>query len=915
MVPTPGRAGCFGATHRRRLGLLWVLLCLPLWTGCDGCRPGLRDPRAANEEVPESDEFTFRGPKPLPLGGSPAQSGIKPGHWFTIGETITSNRDDQRGMLRHRVGGVPGAGREESVDGLVSGQALPPPERSLAWLPLMSERPALLPKQRTKRFDSRLLATSDPLAPLTSRAFLMGQFATGSASSLVETGRAPVNRLVPEEYFFIVLTTRPEKFSLLDSADWVRPRIDSDFSGQIDRRNYRLVFVQPDDWLPLPETMLDWTSTAVVLWDDVEPGELTPEQTRALIDWVHFGGRLLVNGPAMGIALTREGFGTLLPQQIVASEELKPEAVAELLRGWSVPADETRGLPGDDSTERQVQLAQRRESRLATAGPLASDASAVVGTGDLVLQKRSGRGQVVLTRFDLTSDWLVRWRSRDSFINAALLGRPPRRYSKAVMTEDYLGGPQWQLSYPSLGPAVTPDASHNTGLRLLARDARLPIAPAAEPAAGEADPDPAPGNAPGRAAGEVAAATEVTSAAATEFAIHPTQGLGGWRDDSDLAVVTLAALRAESGVTIPTRDFVLRGLAAYLFVLVPLNFVVFRLLGRVEWAWFAVPVIGLIGAAWIARGANLDIGFARSQTEIAVIEAHADYPRAHAARFVAIYNSLSRRYDFGFDSPDAAAAPIGVLGQVAVDREESAEATLRFGYGEGPTLAGVGVASNRTRIFHVEQMIDLGGAIGLESDLQWLRNAGRFDLTDAIVVAKEESGQVRFAAAGTLAAGGRTRLRWNDGPLPAAGGDSETGAARLLGLLADPTLLPNGAMRLVARCGQDLPGMTVTPESAQNSRSAVLVAHLRYPAPVPPVGDENLPPELPPQELSGAEPVDPLDAPEPPLPAESPAPAELATPIDPEAPAEPVAPADPAVPRDPAGPVQPPDPASPPGTP
>lgn len=885
---------------------------MPLWAGCDGCRPGLRDPQAASEEVPEADEFTFRGPKPLPLGGSPAQSGIKPGHWFTIGETITSNRDDQRGVLRHRVGGVPGGERDASVDSLVTGQALPPPERSLAWLPLVSERPALLPKQRTKRFDSRLLATSDPLAPPASRAFLMGQFATGSASSLVETGRAPVNRLGPEEYFFVVLTTRPEKFSILDSADWVRPRIDSDFSGPIDRRNYRLVFVRPDDWLPLPETMLDWTSTAVVLWDDVEPSELTPEQSRALIDWVHFGGRLLVNGPAMGIELTRESLGPLLPQQIVASEELEPEAVAELIRRWSVPADEARGLAGDDSTERQVQLAQRRESRLATAGPLASDAIAVVGTGDLVLQKRAGRGQVVLTRFDITSDWLVRWRSRDSFINAALLGRPPRQYSKAVTTEEYLGGPQWQLSYPSLGLAVMADASHNTGLRLLARDARLPVARDTEPTTEAA----ASGTQPNGGTAEADSPD-----APPEFDAHPSQGIGGWRDDSDLAAVTLAALRAESGVTIPTRDFVLRGLAAYLFVLVPLNFVVFRLLGRVEWAWFAVPVIGLIGAAWIARGANLDIGFARSQTEIAVIEAHADYPRAHATRFVAIYNSLSRRYDFRFDSPDAAAAPIGILGQVPVDREESVEATLQFGYSEGPTLAGVGVASNRTRMFHIEQMIDLGGAVGLESDPEWLRNASRFDLTDAVLVAKDDSGQVRFAAAGTLAAGGRTRLRWSDGPLPAAASDSEAGATRLLGLLADPAPLPHGSMRLVARCEQDLPGMTVTPESAQTSHSAVFVAHLRYPATVPPVGDKNLPPEVPPEELSSAEPVDPLDPPDPPAPAEPPAPterpapAEAAPSTETAAPADPAPPADAAVPSDSAASDPPPNPATPPATP
>lgn len=891
------------------------MLCLPLWAGCDGCRPGLRDPQAAGD-TPPADEFTFRGPKPLPLGGSPAQSGIKPGHWFTIGETITSNRDDQRGVLRHRVGGVPGSNSEASVDEVVAGRVMPPPDRSMAWLPLVSERPALLPKQRTKRFDSRLLATSDALAAPTSGAFLMGQFATGSASSLVETGRVPVNRLLPEEYFFVVLTTRPEKFAILESADWVRSRIDAEFSGQLDRRNYRLVFMRPDDWLPLPETVLDWTSTAVVLWDDVDPATLTSEQSRALIDWVHFGGRLLVNGPAMGLELTRDRLGTLLPQQVVASEELEPESVAELIRGWSVAADETRGQLGDDTTERQVRLAQRRESRVATAGPLANDAIAVVGTGDLVLQKRSGRGQVVLTRFDITSDWLVQWRSRDSFINAALLGRPPRQYSKSATSDD-LGEKRWQLRYPSLEMADAADASHNTGLRLLARDARLPVASlepeqATDPATGSVT-SPATSPATGPKAGpardasvsQPEPAADGSTAALPEFASHPIQGIGGWRDDSDLAAVTIGALRSESGVNIPSREFVIRGLAVYLFVLVPLNFVVFRLLGRVEWAWFAVPVIGLAGAAWIARGANLDIGFARSQTEIAIVEAHADYPRAHISRFVAIYNSLSRRYDFRFDSPDAVAAPIGVLGQVGVDREESDEATLRFGYGEGPILAGVGVASNRTRMFHVEQMIDLGGAIGLEPDQEWLRNDSRFELTDAIVVAKGDAGQIRFAQLGGLSAGGRTRLRWNDDAPATGASDAETGAARLLGLLADPAPLSDGSMRLIARCEQLLPGMTVTPESAQNSHSAVVVVHLRHPAAVPPVGDENLPPEVTREELLPAEPADPADPSAPAVPTIPVDPTAADEPTPPSEPAEPIVPAEPTEPAEPDEPTTP----------
>ena len=86
-------------------------------------------------------------------------------------------------------------------------------------------------------------------------------------------------------------------------------------------------------------------------------------------------------------------------------------------------------------------------------------------------------------------------------------------------------------------------------------------------------------------------------------------------------------------------------LALYLIVLVPVNWVVFRLLGRVEWAWIATPIIALGGMVMVVKLAQLDIGFARSQTELAVLEMQAGYPRGHLTRYTALYTSLSTTYD------------------------------------------------------------------------------------------------------------------------------------------------------------------------------------------------------------------------------------------------------------------------------
>ena len=48
--------------------------------------------------------------------------------------------------------------------------------------------------------------------------------------------------------------------------------------------------------------------------------------------------------------------------------------------------------------------------------------------------------------------------------------------------------------------------------------------------------------------------------------------------------------------------------------------------------------------------AQLNIGFARAQNEIAVVEIQGDYPRAHVARYTALYTSLVTGYGFRFET-------------------------------------------------------------------------------------------------------------------------------------------------------------------------------------------------------------------------------------------------------------------------
>jgi hypothetical protein len=697
-------------------------------------------------------------------------------------------------------------------------------------VPLLSERPAVLPQMRTKRFDARLLAGLPRSVNRNTQALLGGQFLSGTQAASLDTGQRPASMLQPQEYFFIVLTNRPERFSSLQNADWIRPPVDeSEISTEV-FSNYRLVVPKADGLLTLPETMFDWTSTAVLLWDDLDPAALTAEQTRAVIDWVHFGGRLIINGTGAGIELTRSKLGPLMPMEIQGNGELDAASVTELLEKWSVA--------GDTTTQQQSAIARERSARLLVDGQVHPDAVSIRDTTDLLLKRQVGSGQVILSRFDLTSDWMLGWRSRDSFFNAAILSRPGRRY---VTIDDVVQQRFADEKLPRIADAFT-----NSGLRFIARDGRLVQALTSSDVASPSKTVPAQVASQPNESAKIAPLAESKPTIpgvyqGSEFTAHPVAGMGSWRDDSDAAIVTLATLRSQSGVAIPPRQFVVTALAIYLAVLVPLNYIFFRVLGRLEWAWLAVPVIGLGGAAWIARGASLDVGFARSRTEIAIVEMQPEYSRGHATRFISIYNSLSRRYDFTFDSPDAAAAPIGILGQVKVGEEEREPVTLRYGFADGPILSGVSVASNRTRIFHAEQIIEMGGSVQLRDDS--LRNNTQFDLLDCWAIRRDEKGTFEVANAGTCNAGGRVRVRWTTSGSVDFPNDLPLDLHRLmLPMLAGETL-PPGATRLVARCEMPLPGLMISPDMAQQTFGTVVIVHLSRPIVDVPSGDVNLLPD------------------------------------------------------------------------
>ncbi|TWU60645.1 hypothetical protein Poly51_09250 [Rubripirellula tenax] len=769
------------------------MLFVPLIVGCEGCR---RDPLAdkdkSEEEIPV-DAFTTLSPDPFPSagllseGGAPAGRAVKPGHWITSSISIRSNQDDSRGEMvsRAEAGGVNfNTGESSSRDAAVS---------------IPNSRPVVLPKGQMRRFDYRILLPTTGGGDR-NRCVMGGKFIPSDRAVSIEIPPMPFVAMEPEEYFMVVLTNRPERFTKIRKADWIKP-FRSEFDFPINGANYRVIIASTTDILPLAETMLDWTNTAVVIWDDVGDDVLTPDQRTAMSDWIRFGGQLIINGPDASDAVARGSLSDVLAFKPTGNVELDIAAGETLLTQWQVPTDA--------STAQQIALLKAKSGRVGVAGPVVDGAAALKDSAGLVVRRQMGRGLVTQTRFDLTSDWIVDWESYDSFFNNAILNRPHRNYSRAGT--DAETGVDSVRQFHIANGSSSAEASMNTTFRIASRDALLR-------ATGGFEPDQTPAHSRDE--------SESTSKLAAIDAYTRTDGatgIGGWKDTSDLISVCDTVLRSESGIEIPPSALVVRSLGYYLLILVPLNFIVFRLMGRLEYAWLAVPFIAIGGAVWVARAARLDIGFARSQTELALLEIQPNYPRAHLTRVDAIYNSLSSTYRFNFSAIDGCAAPM----RNGLSPSGSGTPMFNTSFNEGPSLTGFSVGSNQVRMLHAEQIVDVGGAIEIDSDGK-LVNGTSLEISDAFVVEKSEDGFVRVAVVGLVGPSAQIGIRFRDSSEVNVSDELPMQTAKLIRRLAAPSAMPNGETRLVGRVGAAIDGMNVLPKANQVTAQTIVLAYLRH---------------------------------------------------------------------------------------
>ncbi len=839
--------------------------------GCGGC---LQDPITAQQEAArkkleedakrlEEERRKREAEKPdyeigkfttQPNNLDTVESRMKPGHWTSATLEVTANREDFYGSLITsplRLDNMPYA--------------------------LGTTRPVTLAKKQKKAVEFTFYVP--PLQKFDNwkmSLYARGDRLVGDTSQTLGSA----NQLPDHQFYFVVLSRDPDRYNYLGDLDSVRPPSGNLITGQGDDLYYKLLLPKIEQRVPLPTNPLCWTSTAYVLWDDLHPDTLTPEQQQALLDWMHWGGQLIISGPGTLPVLRETFIDPYLPASGGEAWDIKAPALADLNRDWTLSGPELRPA----GVWSGIQLLPKPEGRVLVDSP----------EGPLLMERRLGQGRIVLSAFRLGQRELQDWKSFDGFFNACLLRRVPRVFEDSDLGElrvrwagdattpappkhrHYMGRTIRNEDDPSAAQRLNPFLV--SSVRYYSRDTDVPrpqldglyrVEHKAAEMGRDATIDPVQAM---QLAKEM-----IKSTLSGDLLGEDVYGAGvaGWKDTN--AVAQLARDSLSGGIVIPDASFILGVLAAYLFVLVPLNFIVFRLVGHVEWAWIAVPVITISFAVAVVRLAQLDVGFVRTESEVGIVEMQAGYPRAHVTRYTALYSSLSTVYDLRFADASALVQPLPtsrlIKDQSVTDVHFQRDLPPGRDGEKWPVgLAGFAVSSNSQAMLHSEHMLDLGGPLALlqSSSGSWdVVNQSKLELRDAAVVGPDgvawigslspkRSATLRFRPAErdeatklTVAelSGNQPMLTdvWlaerERVPTTARRFPPETLNIRQLVRLAQNNT-PVGEMRLVAWTNDALPGMRIEPAASQSRHANVVIARLQPAPESAPRRDINTPSDL-----------------------------------------------------------------------
>ena len=678
----------------------------------------------------------------------------KIGHWVTTNFQAIANNFNAEGQLTtYSSKGSSDPVRIPSTDYYIS-----------------STRPVSMPKGEWKNFETTVfLPTRNTRVRSANINYQINRTASGLPQIQTFDG---TSLMKPYQYHFLVLSTRPDTYNFLEFADSIRLR-----GGTITGRKippfYLIVPSIPGDPVPLPQHALNWTTIAYLVWDDYDPDLLQPEHQQAILDWIHFGGQLIVSGPDSLDKLQNSFLAQYLPAQFERSRNLTNTDIEELNKNWTVK------LKRNPAEERKLQISDSVPLLGVDFKPH-EDAQFVNGTGEIAIERKLGRGRIVITAFSLNAPSIRKWRSFKSFFNGVLLRKPARNFGPVKDNPDSVAF-EWTDDATSLF-----DPLLGSTLRFLSRDlSRSGTEVSVSVNSGVAAEDDIPLNQGFGGFGyqnieenpHLRIRRRKNSGNKRNLENHryyggfqdaPQSGVAGWNDQSGISNAARNTLKRAAGIKPPSSGFVLKMLAAYLLVLVPLNWFVFRMIGRVEYAWVAAPLIAIAGAFLVIKFASLDIGFVRSNTQVGVLEIQADYSRAHLAEYSALYTSLSTRYSAELDNLTAQSLPFAIDDNPATYKPKETLSQVQLRRTVKNRLEGFQIQSNTTGLVHTEYLLDLAGIVSFvppkadDPQSGLVTNSTNIAISNAGVIGRTEGGDYRIAWLGDLAAGDESELSFSD---------------------------------------------------------------------------------------------------------------------------------------------------------
>lgn len=751
----------------RYLLLYSLIMSMLLMTGCGGCsddsaKNDPNKPKTAAEKKAEEEKqkpkpnFEFLTPVSYPgIYSKPKKDGkdltdedrqrqsilnrTKPGHWINVHFPLLANNFNSNGQLTVR-------------------------NRSNTGKPIQiwgtdfysyAQRPVSLAKGEWKNLESTLFLPTRDLIYASSGVEYVLSGTTGLPQVNLQHSHAAMHA---GEFHILVLTKRPDAFKYVKLLDCVKMPDNQVVTSPMGKtRFYDVVIPESDQPIPLSRNSLTWTTMAFLIWDDFVPQDLDTQQQQALLDWLHFGGQLILSGPDCLDKLQNSFLSPYLPAKFVSSSNLSQSDFQELNDNWSLE------FKKDPDRKRTLQIG--KDPVLGVNWEVHPDSSYLDGVGDLVVERGVGRGRIVLTRFSMdASSPTTRWQSLSSFFNGCILRKPSRFFFEG----------DWGTVFRWRNDKASPyDPLLGSTLRYTSRDLQpLPGDDFRETLfEDQANNQPNGFRQFQRTPDDISSMRNVEEQSTSRnendtwhyggYKHDAQSGVAGWDDFSGISTAARRALKSAAGIDPPSPAFVLKMLSIYLVVLVPVNWLLFRMIGRVEWAWVAAPIIAIVGAFAVVKMASLDIGFVRSQTQLSILEMHGDYPRGHLTEYSAMYTSLSTRYAMVLDNPTALSLPFAVF-HPREDRQPSKSMVrgVRMNQTIDNRLEDFLIPSNFTGMLHTEMMFQAKGTFSLNEDGSKLSNGTELDLSAAGVVFRKQDGTYQFAWIGDLNADASTDLNF-----------------------------------------------------------------------------------------------------------------------------------------------------------